>query len=125
MPKTRYDFEEQHKSDVFKILELENMVKNLKSENTRISVQLNEKINKLEYLLSMVLKVLMDKNQSNSTRNAGDTSPGRTLKLTEDMTEIIRTLRSEGKSQREIAVMTGLSPASVNKACKSFETPQA
>lgn len=93
MPKTRYEYEQQHKADAERIAELEYEVKNLKNE--------------LFYYQNVHKQVYEHKG-------------GRTTKLTPDVQKNIRQQRAEGKSQRDIASVLGLSLGLVNKACKEI-----
>jgi DNA invertase Pin-like site-specific DNA recombinase len=85
MPKTRPEYEEQHRIDLERIRELEAEVKSLKLQN--------------DILIWKPIR------------------PGRKPKLTEQVIKNIKQLRSEGKTQREIAGLLSISIGLVNKGC--------
>lgn len=94
MPKTRYDYENQHKVDVKKIAELELEIKRLENE----------------------LAYYQNKNDVQILNN--ERGAGRKTKLTPFVLKTINQYRARGKSQREIAELLDVSVGLVNKACK-------
>ncbi len=97
MPKTRYDYENQHKEDIKKIGELESEIKRLENE--------------LAYY-----RYINDAHKIINERGAG-----RKTKLTPFILNTIKRYRTQGKSQREIAGLLDISVGLVNKACKALE----
>jgi hypothetical protein len=98
MPKTRYDYENQHKEDVKKIEELEAEIKRLENE----------------------LAYYQYKNNAHKIIN--ERGAGRKTKLTPYTLKVVSQYRTQGKSQREIAELLDISVGLVNKACKTLES---
>lgn len=127
MPKTRYDYEIQHESDVHKIKILEEetrrqdaVIKSLKSEIIILKSEaeyINEYINKLKNKDQSVLSNVY------WTPDTTSHGAGRRIKLTDSVIKYIKKYRDEGRTQREIANMLKISIGLVNKACNMTDKP--
>ncbi len=96
MPKTRYDYENQHKADIEKIQVLELKIRTLTEENERFH------------------KIIYEHQKVHNERGAG-----RKKKLTKDVINTVHKYVNDGKTQREISGIMGLSLGLINKACNT------
>lgn len=130
MPTSKLDFQIQHSDDVhkLKILELEiqrlnSIIAVLETENLIYKTEteyLNKKLNQLKTGYQSALQVTAIWSDKNSTQKIR-----RKTKLTENIIKHIKKYRDEGRTQKQIAEMLGVSVGLVNKACKSSPEPQA
>lgn len=139
MLKTRQDYQKQHDEDVQTIFRHENLIRKhvhhiktleleierLKGLNTVLESELNILKNEADYIKNLKAEyqsVLHDIYWAPSFNERGT---GRIPKLTPNVIAYIKKHRSEGRTQREIAKMLGLSIGLVNKACNMPSEPQA
>lgn len=127
MPKTRQEYELQHKEDIQKLNEYENHVQNhfiklnimeleikrlnavIEAQSTEIQILRSE----AEYIKRHIPSTADICRIPKSKRHGA----GRKPKLNNALIKYIHKYRSEGRTQREIADMLNISVGLVNKAC--------